>query len=1028
LDDIEMYFGLSLWLIKSRITYLQLAQGPKAAVEYTKRIVRSSKKNGFVAFIAHYFNQQNEPTMSLSSFRATIASRIGHIRAERADVADYVEFHVSPSLEINTNQIANILRFESAGSVIDYSETFVNLSHLVVAKNDRELLPIIKPILKDLVELFPEKRIKMLLFELGELEVDEIEKIADRCSEVMDALDAFLRRTNSDISVPLLALSASADNFDLTEVTARLISMRSEQDLEQTSLVMKVLAGMRSLILASSDRVEAASYLGKIALNLSGHFWGRALQAFITRELLPHGSGETSILVKYATIGNSYVSPLRSPLSMDTQIIHKWAQLNRRLYGDQLAVRRLESLACGEVNNALQSELSTEEFALLIAEVTILQADFEAALHAAESLEVSASAYYQRKGRIISSYCLLQLGRIGQSAERLTNSYLVTGFDSALNYKETARRLLEDEESRWRGNISTPILLDIYAKHIGQEFEPERRYAYEDFLFENSIQRPSELAEIHERFERSKLVYFLRYIAIESTMDESLTVFSGSRDIAEERIAVCRLLLQLDPIHASEYQAEIRQIIGRLVLKDRVRDIQRSKIYVDSEAIKKKIGKNLRDSFDRYKAFRFRQASELSVLKDSVESDDGLTSLLILPEDEALEIFESIVVQLRDQFVSSNEHGLDGYLSVRIRHGTLAGELRGPLESANLLTKRDSITGGYKVSSNLPPSTSPHVAKALIAFTASFDALINEMTGEWIQVKRNHDGRGMLDFTLTTLVTDFLGAAVTELTTFDEFVENLFKFFYTVLDLRLEKLRFAVGVTAKARATSLLTQLIADLEAHVTRGDPGGLIRSVKTAQTEMQRVFDRVTEWFRLSSDPTKEPFSIEDAINISRESISTFTRGIDTELVIPPEARIIFMGRFLTSFVDILSIVFENILRHSGLEKRPVAKIKVDYTDSVIRIIVENEIADMVDTDESKNSIRLIKEAMEDNQYGRSISKEGGTGFHKIWKILNYDFSPKRTIEAPYLDFGFKDERTFFVAFDIPAIKENLHESAHN
>jgi hypothetical protein len=203
------------------------------------------------------------------------------------------------------------------------------------------------------------------------------------------------------------------------------------------------------------------------------------------------------------------------------------------------------------------------------------------------------------------------------------------------------------------------------------------------------------------------------------------------------------------------------------------------------------------------------------------------------------------------------------------------------------------------------------------------------------------------------------------------------------------------------------------------------LVRAIKTAQTELQRVFDRITEWFRLSTTTANEPFSIEDAINISRESVSTFTRGLDTKVTVLSEAEIIIKGRLLSSFVDILSIVFENVIRHSCLNARPGAVVTVTNNDTSIQIVIENEIGEGVASDESRNRIATIKKAMERDEYGTSISREGGTGFHKIWKFLNHDFKPKEVGANPYLDFGFVGKDRFFVAFRVPSNKEILYET---
>jgi len=49
------------------------------------------------------------------------------------------------------------------------------------------------------------------------------------------------------------------------------------------------------------------------------------------------------------------------------------------------------------------------------------------------------------------------------------------------------------------------------------------------------------------------------------------------------------------------------------------------------------------------------------------------------------------------EFALHPEHGLDAYLSLRIRHGTLSGHLRGPVEREHLVIRRDAA-GRYRPS------------------------------------------------------------------------------------------------------------------------------------------------------------------------------------------------------------------------------------------------------------------------------------------------------------------------------------------
>ena len=57
-------------------------------------------------------------------------------------------------------------------------------------------------------------------------------------------------------------------------------------------------------------------------------------------------------------------------------------------------------------------------------------------------------------------------------------------------------------------------------------------------------------------------------------------------------------------------------------------------------------------------------------------------------KDPQFDIYKDIFYFLRDKFLFSN-YGLQQYLSARIRHGVLLGEIRPEFENLNLITEKE---------------------------------------------------------------------------------------------------------------------------------------------------------------------------------------------------------------------------------------------------------------------------------------------------------------------------------------------------
>lgn len=528
-------------------------------------------------------------------------------------------------------------------------------------------------------------------------------------------------------------------------------------------------------------------------------------------------------------------------------------------------------------------------------------------------------------------------------------------------------------------------------------------------------------------FDVNRLVYFLRYVCVEPVMDNS-TSFESSEEISQERVNVCRLLLELNSEKAEIYQTEIKNILRRLKIKKKIREIEKSKIYINIESLVEIAKKGHKENFDRYISFLKGGLEDLDLslrksAKETVDKGDieGLLSLA-LPDNEINNLFERMVIDIRNQFVSSTEHGLDGYLSVRIRHGTLYGHLRSPFELHKLITQKTHSSGDYKINEHwlsklkiVDTDEGEEIQKYLNNFSTKVDSLVDKVNNEWVQIKTNRAQNGLFDFTLIKSEIAFLASLITEDTTLDEFLNKVFTYLYDRLEMSLKSVRESLQSIVKAEANDILTQLQADIEklSHIV--DIGDLSAAISKARTEIQFAIDRVIEWFRFFQYKEREPFSIEDAISIAAESVKISCADFNINLFISDEMKGFRILGNLPSFVDVFFIIFENIVKHSKLEESLEADVSVNYEEK-INVKVVNKVGAEVINEGSKEKIDQIKHVISEKKYGEAIRKEGGTGFQKLQKILSFDFKLRGVETQPKLDFGFIEEDKFNVVVEFP------------
>ena len=76
-------------------------------------------------------------------------------------------------------------------------------------------------------------------------------------------------------------------------------------------------------------------------------------------------------------------------------------------------------------------------------------------------------------------------------------------------------------------------------------------------------------------------------------------------------------------------------------------------------------------------------------LEDALTEGTLPQKSLSLPKNEATDLLFDLVSPVFVECMTNAGYGLDCYLSMRIRHGTLSGQLRGPLEEQKIITQRE---------------------------------------------------------------------------------------------------------------------------------------------------------------------------------------------------------------------------------------------------------------------------------------------------------------------------------------------------
>jgi hypothetical protein len=82
----------------------------------------------------------------------------------------------------------------------------------------------------------------------------------------------------------------------------------------------------------------------------------------------------------------------------------------------------------------------------------------------------------------------------------------------------------------------------------------------------------------------------------------------------------------------------------------------------------------------------------------------------------------------------------------------------------------------------------------------------------------------------------------------------------------------------------------------------------------------------------------------------------------------------------------LFDNIIKHSG-HLRPECGVEVFDSDGRLYVVVENAIAPWVSSATLESTIYDLMRMNSETSSEFAIMREGGSGFHKLHKLLRHD-----------------------------------------
>ena len=1050
INAIEENVCVSHWSIEQKLIISEYQSGFKKNKETLANII--SDDNQFITNIfAKYQSVRIEKNLSFFAYEDIVHDYIDRHPEYLQDLLNFkLDFFLNKTYK-NKGFILNSL---NAYSIIDKYNAFILLVTMTIAShnhNDDEIIAI-KKSLKNLSNHILDLRIKNLLISLDEY-VEIL--LTEKNIKYLEILDSYTK-ANYDNTISLIEsyLIKNACEFELYELYVKStinLNYDFKNFFKEESFAFNCLNDLNNIIRKNEKYQDSMINSYKIFNSLGLNIWTYKYFQFFNLE---HSISDADINIqKFSILFSNYFNPIACTFLENKSIFY--LEAIEKKYADSATIllwkKISEKLFFDEESYIEFDKNYRQEFyqiKILRAQGKFFEAfnsyiDFEKR----EDYTFENSLPHNREELIHSKLiCLLNLERFNEAINLIVETLLVNGnLKNKIFSNYLIDKIIEFDDSNIVSNISTSILLHHYPNIINNN---DLWIAYDEFLTANELLYPKEFERIQTNFEKAKLIYFLKNICKQEIYDSS-PAFESHDELDNERVEVCRLLSELDKDNFEVYINEIAEINRFQLIRKGIKQIDESKIYVDVKGIKSSLEKDIRESFDR-------SLNLLDLPIDQIMKIDGNADNILVPyytnknefnksdsSDLNIKItsysrfnqFTDMFSKIRDKFISSNEFGIDTYLSMRIRHGTLLGEIRSVFEANNLITKKEDTSEKYQDNIfwlekiNFKTIENINIFNSLMSnFSHEIDQISNDLKNKKIQIKtEKKNSEGLFDYIFNeNELLNYFSYRVADKTNYEDFFDTIIEILWERTEKSLYNIREHISTTIKPKISEILGELSKNIEKSIDKNDSSDLneiTASITSCQTDISNEFDKISNWFKRSNSKTINEFELNLPIDASLTILKRIFKDyaqLTPEILI--DCPIKFEGENFPDFTYIMQNLFHNILKHSKLECKDL-KIKIEAVlkDNILSIIVENNFSEKVNLEEVNSRINETKKHLDQTHDNDKAKIEDGTGYIKIRKTILTDLMRNNySINVSNVDESrvFKSE----IMFEINGLEKEL------
>lgn len=977
LDATVRTSGWTLWAVELRAALLQLADGTQAQRAWLGEL-QATAVNSIPGLLFQILEDRNDDAFSYDAVYGKCNNSFPRLESITPWLVDYLKYRALSLVETPRRALPNILCRDISSSLVDYYESIIEAIGYVACDPDLcDLIPTAHRLVKSLISAgYQDHRLNKLLLGLDDAEAIPTEILAQP-NELYQELYGHV--------------SGETSTLPLT-IAGDLARCRTE----------------------GAAAYETVGKLMKWGLNLRGLDIGPA----VANSALYASSGVASERVlgfSVITLPDSVCVQDAAALGSDTArrlVLAYLASVGKQTAPDQLiALSRWGFYEVFPEPGPLH---------LWFAQRLLEAQKYEELRALLQSLR-DRGPYWERQCAKFDALVLIKEGQC-ESVVQLLEAWFRKDYRYAIEFPSdtlfSAWKWMhfKDLDPIQVGLVAHYEFLARGATSVGYIC----KMACRRFLQSGMRESVADDFAVADNDRKEQLIAFLRDVWVEENLS-MCHQFESTAEVRVERMAVLQLLLGWDQDSQAEYAEGIKDLTLDQTLQRGLERIDETRVFVNESAITRWAEKELGQDYERWRRLSESTSGGRSVddlLRRFALDPDNIDVLKEFSEGKptaADTLLIDVVDRFYKRFLLDPTDGLDTYLSVRIRHGSLRGTILGPLEEQGLLYSatgfsQEAFENRWGDTLRLSKDEKEVVLSAMQAFSTDIRSLVDNFVDQRVQVRSPDKPNGAFTQVVSPPLAKLLAAGLAERPpSFQAFLNSGYFIFWKLIEYGVADLRAYVNEDLSNALHGRVELLKQTLRSMGQKYLP--LITTLTTASTMTKSQCDTVANWFRLPSAGSGEYYQLADAIEIASVATRNVHRRFpaNVQLKSLPPKPLPLTTSALAVLMDCLFVIFENAWKHSGLSvDLPPIELYCEFDANHRLLTFESHSA--LSDDRMKALISGGLSVLRAKYIGELplelINREGGSGFPKLARLTRS--VPRELCEQPF-DFGIKEGQWF-------------------